>query len=566
MPSAKRTSPLYSLGIVIWGLLLFLPGLTSLPPLDRDEPRYAQASKQMLASGNFHDIFFQQETRYKKPIGIYWLQSLSNALLGTPPYDAIWPYRLPSLLGGILTLLFTAWGVGRITDARTGLFAALILGSSLLLVFEGHVAKTDAALLACITGAQFILFQAYRGNISTRAAYGFWQLQAVAILIKGPIAPLFSLLTISVLLVADRKVSWLKSLRPYGGILLCALIIMPWLMAIGLASQGRFYQEAIGHDFLGKLFSGQDRRALPPGYHTLLLYPLILPHITLVIAGLCRLCQQRHEPVARFLLAWIVPVWLLYEVVATKLPHYVLPCYPALACAAAMALCNVPQTRLWQLAVRLQAVLLCITTVAFITVAWWLDANPFLLTLAGLAALILFWTQLRFFWQRPVASCLSGTAAATLLFIGSYASLLPAISSYWLSPQISTAYRAARPCPLLSRLVTEGYNEPSIVFAAGTFTIYGNGGGFAARLLTHDRCVSVIIRDDLAAGFRADMASLSAHTERAASLRGYNYNGGGWKTYHLYRAAPADPLWSAAITWPLPPISPMRPYHFRSPD
>ncbi|MDP0947273.1 ArnT family glycosyltransferase, partial [Klebsiella pneumoniae] len=88
---------------------------------------YAQASKQMVTSGDYRDIHFQQEARYKKPIGIYWLQSISNLAFGAPPYDIIWPYRLPSLLGGILTLCLLAAGVARLTDARTGLVAALVL-------------------------------------------------------------------------------------------------------------------------------------------------------------------------------------------------------------------------------------------------------------------------------------------------------------------------------------------------------------------------------------------------------------------------------------------------------
>ncbi len=568
MQSANGAHPPYWLGLVLWGLLLFLPGLMSLPPLDRDEPRYAQASKQMLSSGNFHDITFQQETRYKKPIGIYWLQSLSNATLGAPPYDVIWPYRLPSLLGGILALLFTAWGVGRIMEDRTGALAALILGCSLIVVFESHIAKTDAALLACITGAQFILLQAYRCNISASAAYSFWLLQAAAILIKGPIAPLFSLLTVATLGIVDHRIGWLKALRPRSGALLCAMLVLPWLVVIGLSSEGRFYQEAVGHDFFGKLFSGQDRRALPPGYHTLLLFPLFLPHITLILAGIVHLWCQRREPVARFLLAWIVPGWLLYELVATKLPHYVLPCYPALACAAAMVLEAglPPQSRLWRLVVRLQAIMLYAIALLSMAAAWWLDATPILLTIAGIAALVLFWQQARRFWQQPRASCLAGTVAATLIFISSYNSLLPAISSFWLTPQISTAYFAARPCLFLSHLVTEGYNEPSIVFAAGTDMIFANGGGFAARLLAGDRCAVVVVRDDLAAGFLADMASLVARADPSGSLRGYNYNGGGWQTYHLYRAAPPEPLWSETAIWPLPPISPMRPYFFRSLD
>ena len=65
---------------VLLSLACFLPGFASLQPMDRDEPRFAQASKQMLETGDFVDIRFQDEARHKKPVGIYWLQSAAVAL------------------------------------------------------------------------------------------------------------------------------------------------------------------------------------------------------------------------------------------------------------------------------------------------------------------------------------------------------------------------------------------------------------------------------------------------------------------------------------------------------
>ena len=61
--------------LVVAALLAFLPGFFQIPPLDRDEARFAQATKQMLETGEYVDIRFQDEVRYKKPVGIYWLQA-----------------------------------------------------------------------------------------------------------------------------------------------------------------------------------------------------------------------------------------------------------------------------------------------------------------------------------------------------------------------------------------------------------------------------------------------------------------------------------------------------------
>src|SRR6516162_953289 len=78
---------------------LYVPGLAAIPPLDRDEARFAQATRQMLETGDFVRIRFQEEARNKKPAGIYWLQAVAVSAFSSPESTAIWPYRLPSALG-----------------------------------------------------------------------------------------------------------------------------------------------------------------------------------------------------------------------------------------------------------------------------------------------------------------------------------------------------------------------------------------------------------------------------------------------------------------------------------
>ena len=76
--------------LLVCGLLLFLPGFFTIPPIDRDEARFAQATKQMVESGDYVDIRFQDDVRYKKPVGIYWLQS---AAVETASATTAWPGR-----------------------------------------------------------------------------------------------------------------------------------------------------------------------------------------------------------------------------------------------------------------------------------------------------------------------------------------------------------------------------------------------------------------------------------------------------------------------------------------
>src|SRR6201993_5283790 len=89
--------------LLLCGALFFLPGFFNIAPVDRDEARFAQATRQMVETGDFVDIRFQDEVRYKKPVGIYWMQAAAvetATVLGLPKAQLrIWVYRIPSLLG-----------------------------------------------------------------------------------------------------------------------------------------------------------------------------------------------------------------------------------------------------------------------------------------------------------------------------------------------------------------------------------------------------------------------------------------------------------------------------------
>src|SRR5499433_3461282 len=84
-------------------LVTFLPGFFQIPPVDRDEAYFAQATKQMIETGDYVDIRYQDDVRYRKPVGIYWLQAAvvnTASALGLPnARTTIWLYRLPSLIG-----------------------------------------------------------------------------------------------------------------------------------------------------------------------------------------------------------------------------------------------------------------------------------------------------------------------------------------------------------------------------------------------------------------------------------------------------------------------------------
>src|ERR1700704_6344694 len=126
--------------LVVAALLAFLPGFFQIPPTDRDEARLAQATKQMLETGEYVDIRFQDEVRYKKPAGIYWLQAgvvKAATALGMPnAQHTIWVYRIPSLIGAIGAVLLTYWTALSFVSRRAALLAGLMMATSILLGVE----------------------------------------------------------------------------------------------------------------------------------------------------------------------------------------------------------------------------------------------------------------------------------------------------------------------------------------------------------------------------------------------------------------------------------------------
>src|SRR5258708_4886953 len=140
--------------LTICGLLLFLPGFFNIPPIDRDEARFAQATKKMVERGDLVDIRFQDEVRYKKRVGVYWLQAAgveTASALGLPRAQVrVWLYRIPSLIGAIGAVLLTYWTALAFVTRRGAVLAGLILGRSVLLGVEAGLAETAALLLLTV--------------------------------------------------------------------------------------------------------------------------------------------------------------------------------------------------------------------------------------------------------------------------------------------------------------------------------------------------------------------------------------------------------------------------------
>lgn len=465
--------------LILISLGLYLPGFFSLPPLDRDEARFAQSSKQMVESGDYVDIRIQDVPRYKKPIGAYWLQALSVNTIGLK--DRIWAYRIPSLIAAMLSVLaLYLFGAGLI--GSSGAFiSALLLGASILLISEAHMAKTDALLLLSVVTAQCSLMRIYiKKDNYIFISILFWVSQGFGILIKGPIAPLISLLTIIALIIRDkfkhRNLSWLKIVRFPLGIAIILIMILPWFMVINLISSGSFIKESLGRDFFLKILSAQESHGFPPGYY-LLLFPLSFFPGTIYLATRFKtILGNIDKDEVFFLLAWIVPPWVLFELTPTKLPHYVLPLYPAFALLIGLFSKSINLKRLF-----------CFVGIIVLTIFITLELT------------------------------------------------LPKISKLWLSREIAGIVNSYRGDRFVS-IASIGYHEPSLVFQLGKDTALLNVRHAKNFLSMNNE--SILIVDSFDAKKLLDYAAgKKIVIKKLGRVEGLNYSKGKWLEMEIYAAS-----------------------------
>jgi 4-amino-4-deoxy-L-arabinose transferase-like glycosyltransferase len=423
-------------------LLAFLPGFFSLPPIDRDESRFAQASRQMYESvawqgtdhynPAFHDGGLavpkvMDAPRLNKPPLIYWAQAASAAILtrGDPLRDAIWMYRVPSLFAAIASVLLT-WRIGRsMFDPRTAWLAGALLAVAPVFAWEARQARADQLLVACTTLAMYALWHVFRRTPShapwvgrhsvpkpasspspapsgggggpgwgSSASLLFYSLLfsfalALGIMTKGPVTPMIALLTILALCVATRSWRWTLRLRPILGVVIIAACVAPWVALVARDVGLAHYISLVRDETIGRSASAKEGHWGPPGYHLVALVVLFWPgslltgvalkhafhralkrrgdahalspspaprgggpgrgpteHTSRIRRWLSGFAALRaNRPAELFLLCWIVPSWIVFELVSTKLPHYTMPLYPAIALLTARAAIAFPGLR-----------------------------------------------------------------------------------------------------------------------------------------------------------------------------------------------------------------------------
>ena len=516
---------LVKFGIVgILTLIFILPGLSSIPPLDRDEARFSQASKQMLEDKNYVVIKFQEELRSKKPIGIYWLQIASASIFGK---DNIISYRAPNIFSTIILIIvfstfvysisFRYFNLNISSSLTFSFFSSLVMATLLGLSIEIKQAKTDTVLLTLCTVQQLIFWKIYSYGKESWNKYKhheyvwltrlFWLIIALGILVKGPISPLLFTMTLLSICILDRFVekewnlSWLNLFLWFQGLLIVSIITLPWVYLAWQATDGHLILDAINKDFLIKLRSGQENHWGPFGSHFFLLLLTFWPMVLLLPFAARACLDWKHDRLIRFLISWIIPFWIILELTPTKLPHYILPVFPGLILLILIGISSPPSGNIKFSKINkfFRAVVVIFTLVLALSLIY-VSLNfssKILIFILSIVLSFIMITSIIFgniFFLNESKYKLSPLFGMLILagicniFVFSF--IFPNLDKIHITPKIKNYIDSLEFRP--DTIVATGYHEPSLVFSLGRDTLLLSPEEAALVLVEGDNTLAIV--------------------------------------------------------------------------
>jgi 4-amino-4-deoxy-L-arabinose transferase-like glycosyltransferase len=332
--------------ILFFGCILFhMVGTWSIPLIDRDEPRFAEASREMIERGAYIVPHFNNQLRLDKPPLAYWAQVASYRIFGESDFAA----RFPSAVAAALVAMsILAWG-SRIGGNHVGWWAAIIFTVSLQTFVHAKAAVADMWLVLFMTTAHWSAYELVRDRLwptdqasTLKHQTLFWWFVlylslALGFLAKGPIAwtPLLTLAAMK-LFVGDVELA--KCCKFVRGILLMLAIVALWGVPALIQTDGGFLRIGIGRHVVGRSFGAMEGH----GANSLGVYLLLLPFYFVTIfasffpwsiklPSLTTKLWRSRDKIDIYLITGAAIIFVIFSLIKTKLPHYTLPAFPLLS-------------------------------------------------------------------------------------------------------------------------------------------------------------------------------------------------------------------------------------------
>ncbi len=486
----RRSNPWWLVLAIVACAAVYLLGNDRTALWDRDEPWYAQCSRQMYQSGDWVVPRFLDNLRTEKPPLIYWLHMGAMRLFGDRPFSP----RFVSAASMTALLLVLGGALWRFVGSSRAIWTVFIFGSSALTIAAAKMCLTDAFMLLCIIVSQLCLYALYRGKGSWEILLLLWFGLAVGGMTKGPNALAPTITTALVLLIMDLPRCW-KLFLPWTrrfwhgatlllialmvGVVMLVAIAGPWLYLVNQREPQ--WLPAVMNIAASHVQTPMEGHSGPPGYYLLLVWATFFPWSLLLPMAAVYAWKNRHLPPVRFAIAAVLGPWIYQEIWKTKLPHYVLPAYPALAFLVADALVRTLRSRGRDLTrpLFLRTVLGWGILISLLGSASWLAAIKFgslpWAAMAGLSLLGIVYGMGTWWWfsrRKTALACAwlgGGMLALVALFYTAYAPNALYLRMSVQAAQVLRACGAVNPGDVLAL----DYREPSIAYYQGGTLRYG---------------------------------------------------------------------------------------------
>ena len=314
----KAVSSPWLLPVVV--ILGFFWSSASMPLYDLDEGAFSEATREMLASGNYLATYLDGEPRYDKPIMIYWLQALSVQLFGMQEFS----FRLPSLLAATGWLAAIFFFVRERFDQTTAISAAAMMGLAFNVALIAKAATADA-LLNMLLAMTFLDIYRYFEKPDNKLLYRIFLLMGLGFLTKGPVSIVLPLLVSGLFFFSyGRGRDWFKAAFFIPGWILFLVITVPWYVAVYFEQGSEFFQQFFLHHNVGRLSSTVHGHGGSLGYYFFALPLVLLPFAGLFFQVLSKSRSTWSDPLHRFGFIWLAVVFVIFSFSNTQFPHYIL--------------------------------------------------------------------------------------------------------------------------------------------------------------------------------------------------------------------------------------------------
>lgn len=326
---SPRAVPIARVMLVAVALLTLLPANHLIPLVDRDEPRFARATEEMILRNEWIVPYFNDEYRFDKPILIYWLMRVAYGIFGINEFAA----RLPSVIFAVLYGLVVFEMGRRWFDVRAGFFAAFGLLTCAQMLIHGRSAVADMPMVVAVALSQWAAYELlHNAEDAQTERRWFWILYTslgLGFLAKGPVAWVVPALAWP----AHRWIFWRRALpwrklRLAQGLPITAAIVAAWGIPALIKTRGLFWRVGMGsHVWERGLETFQ-------GHGGFIFYYLVAALFSYFpwsawIPGVAIAARRKWFPQNAFLVSWLASTYLLFSLYRTKLPHYIMPAFPA---------------------------------------------------------------------------------------------------------------------------------------------------------------------------------------------------------------------------------------------